>query len=144
MLTGGLRAANTGLVCGDAGVTERYANQTKDTERSEIAKEAKKQKQKQQPRNRQKKREALTDEKNDSRRRRSCPTESRHGGSLAVAAAPRFLYLSSIFCLRSDPVSHGLTWPLSLLSTRPTPPIGEHLRLACSARVQSLGAFQKI
>lgn len=51
MLTGGLRAVNTGLVCGDAGVAERYANQTKETERSEIAKETKKQ----QPQNRQKK-----------------------------------------------------------------------------------------
>lgn len=29
VLTGGLRAVNTGLVCGDAGVTERYANQQK-------------------------------------------------------------------------------------------------------------------
>lgn len=41
VLTGGLRAVNTGLVCGDAGVAERYANQRKENERSEIAKETK-------------------------------------------------------------------------------------------------------
>lgn len=45
MLTGGLGAANRGLVCGDAGVTERHANRTKKRrERGEIAKETEKKK----------------------------------------------------------------------------------------------------
>lgn len=67
VLTGGLRAANRGLVCGDAGVTERYANRTKkDGEGWNREGDRKKT---QQPQNKQTEK-TVTDEKDDSRRRR--------------------------------------------------------------------------